>query len=247
MKLYILSDLHLEFGPFIPSQVEADVIILAGDIHTGTKGIEWAVQYFPDRPVLYVVGNHEYYGKSLPRLLDAMRTKAEGTSVHILENTSVEVGEVMFYGCTLWTDFQLCDNRRFAMAEAAERMTDFRRIRVSPQYRRLRPEDTAMYNAASQGWLARSFAEGNGKRVVVTHHAPSAQSLAADRRDKLISAAYASHSDELIEASQAVLWIHGHTHHAVDYAIGTTRVVSNPRGYTDEPVPEFRADLVVTV
>lgn len=247
MKLYILSDLHLEFGPFIPPQVEADVIILAGDIHTGTKGIEWAGQYFPDRLVLYVAGNHEYYGKSLPRLLDTMRAKAEGTSVHILENTSVEVGEVTFYGCTLWTDFQLFDNRRSAMGEAAERMTDFRRIRVSPQYRRLRPEDTAMYNAASQGWLVRSFAEGGGKRVVITHHAPSARSLAVDRRDNLISAAYASHNDELVEASRAALWIHGHTHHAVDYTIGTTRVVSNPRGYTDEPVPGFRADLVVTV
>lgn len=104
-----------------------------------------------------------------------------------------------------------------------------------------------MYNATSRGWLARCFAEGSGKRVVLTHHAPSARSLAADRRDNLISAAYASHSDELVEASQAALWIHGHTHHAVDYTIGTTRVVSNPRGYTDEPVAGFRADLVVTV
>lgn len=128
MKLYILSDLHLEFGPFVPPQVEVDVIILAGDIHTGTRGIEWAVQYFPDRPVLYVVGNHEYYGNASPRLLDTMRKKTEGSSVHILENTAVELGEVTFYGCTLWTDFQLFDNRRFAMVEAAERMTDFRRI-----------------------------------------------------------------------------------------------------------------------
>ncbi len=47
MKLLILSDLHLEFGPFDPPPTDADVIILAGDTHIGVKGIEWAKQHFP--------------------------------------------------------------------------------------------------------------------------------------------------------------------------------------------------------
>ena len=35
MRLHILSDLHLEFEPFTPPAVEADVVILAGDVGTG--------------------------------------------------------------------------------------------------------------------------------------------------------------------------------------------------------------------
>lgn len=247
MKLYIISDLHLEFGAFVPPQVDADVVILAGDIHLGVRGVEWAVQHFPDKPVLYVAGNHEYYGHALPRLLDKLYQKAQGTSVHILENTVVKLGSVTFFGCTLWTDFQLFGHRREAMRAAAERMTDFRRIRVSPQYRRLRPDDTMRHHFTSRHWLAHSFAGITGKRVVITHHAPSALSLAENRKTNLISAAYASHCEELVEASQAALWVHGHTHHAVDYTIKTTRVLSNPRGYADEPVAGFEPHLVVTV
>lgn len=35
MKVLILSDLHLEFAPFDPApDLEFDVVILAGDIHS---------------------------------------------------------------------------------------------------------------------------------------------------------------------------------------------------------------------
>jgi predicted phosphodiesterase len=83
--------------------------------------------------------------------------------------------------------------------------------------------------------------------VVVTHHAPSARSLAPATAHLPVSAAYGSHLDGLVEASGAALWVHGHTHHPVDYKIGATRVLSNPRGYPGEPVEGFDAGLVVEV
>ena len=68
MKLQILSDIHLEFGPFKIPKTDADVIILAGDIHIGTAAVDW-IKSQTKKPVLYVAGNHEYYGRknSLPR------------------------------------------------------------------------------------------------------------------------------------------------------------------------------------
>nr|NQU94425.1 metallophosphoesterase [Bacteroidota bacterium] len=39
MKLQILSDIHLEFEPFEPPVTDVDIVILAGDTATGTKGI----------------------------------------------------------------------------------------------------------------------------------------------------------------------------------------------------------------
>ena len=61
MKLHILSDLHIEFGPFTLPNTDADVVILAGDIHVGTRGIEWATRAIEGKEVIYVIGNHEYY------------------------------------------------------------------------------------------------------------------------------------------------------------------------------------------
>ena len=41
MKIQVISDLHREFGFMDISFDRADLVILAGDIHLGTKGIEW--------------------------------------------------------------------------------------------------------------------------------------------------------------------------------------------------------------
>lgn len=64
MKIHVLSDLHIEFAPFVPdpAAVEAaDVIVLAGDISTGTQAIPWARKTFAAKPVIYIAGNHEFY------------------------------------------------------------------------------------------------------------------------------------------------------------------------------------------
>ena len=38
-------------------------------------------------------------------------------------------------------------------------------------------------------------------------------------------------SEFILDHPEIVLWTHGHTHEPMDYMIGTTRVVCNPRGY----------------
>ena len=60
LRIRVLSDLHLEAAPFDPPAAAADVVVLAGDIHNGAAGVEWAQRTF-EAPVLYVAGNHEPY------------------------------------------------------------------------------------------------------------------------------------------------------------------------------------------
>ena len=85
MKIHILSDLHMEFWPFNPPAVGADVVVLAGDSHIGMKGLDWAKGAFPDLPVVFVLGNHEYYKKAYPNMLRKMTEAAEGSNVLVLD------------------------------------------------------------------------------------------------------------------------------------------------------------------
>ena len=51
IQLQIMSDLHLELmrgQRYTPTKTAADVVILAGDIHDGTRGIDWARAQFPN-------------------------------------------------------------------------------------------------------------------------------------------------------------------------------------------------------
>ncbi len=248
MLIHVLSDIHLEFAPFEPPSVEADVVVVAGDLTVGEKGLAWLQTHFPSTPVVYVLGNHEYYRHSIPRLRETLQQAAEGSPIHVLENQAVEIQDVIFLGCTLWTDLALAGNAWVADQEIRQQVNDFRLIRVDPQYRRLTPGGTVRWHVQSRAWLSATVQEHQGRKiVVVTHHAPSALSLApADRRNP-ISAAFASNLDQLVIDSRAALWIHGHVHTFQDYRLGETRVLCNPRGYPVEHNTGFQGGLVVSL
>jgi len=231
VRIRVLSDLHLEFGGFEPPLVEADVVVLAGDIHVRGFGVEWALAMF-DCPVVYVPGNHEYYGGHFKHTLAKMKKRAAGTHVHLLDKEEAVIGGVRFLAATLWTDFSVTGNTALAAAAAGRGMNDYHRIRTKG-YRRLRPADTL-----ADHYLARTFLEEKlrepfaGTTVVVTHHAPSMASIAPRHlRDTThLNAAYVNRLDHLI-GPPASLWVHGHTHTTFDYDVNGTRVVCNPRGY----------------
>ncbi len=247
MRLHVLSDIHVEFEGFNAPATDADVVILAGDIHVGRSGLDWALQQFPDKPVLYVLGNHEYYGQAIPRHTEKLRELASGTNVHVLEQESLTLDGVTFLGCTLWTDFELFGDPRIAGFEATRQMTDYKKIRVSPKYSRLRSIDTCAIHHRSRHWIDSQLQELNNDVVVVTHHAPSRRSLPESRHDDLLSAAYVSDLDDFVSQSRAKLWIHGHLHAPSDYTLGTTRVLCNPKGYPDEYNDRFSPDFVVEI
>jgi predicted phosphodiesterase len=250
VKLHILSDLHLEFGEFEVGDVDADAVILAGDTDRELRGLRWACEAFPDLPKLYVLGNHEFYRSATPKLnRQAQAFANDEPTLFLLDRSAVTIDGVRFAGATLWTDFALDGDINHGMREAGSLMNDFRLIRVDPAYRRLRPQDVAAWHQADLRFLRSECMESQGTPfVVITHHAPSRRSVGPRYGgDNPLNAAYASNLDDFVAGSGADLWVHGHTHQAVDYRIGDTRVLSNPRGYTEDPVPGFVADLVVEI
>lgn len=261
MKLLVLSDLHVEFAPFEPdlaATAAADVVVLAGDIHQGTVGMAWARQTFPSKPIIYVAGNHEFYGHHWDTLLDELRTSAEDHGIHFLENEAVSIDGIRFLGASLWTDFAFfAASRQSQMMRAAERgLNDYKRIAADPldiQYakivpslaktarlnrppdHKLTPAHTIVRHHQSLAWLQAELIQSDpAKTVVVTHHYPHKNSTAARWANEPMTAAFGSKlsTDILTGAS---LWIHGHTHDSCNYRIGNStrsvRVVCNPRGY----------------
>lgn len=239
MKLYLLSDLHCEFAAFRPDAavaVAADVVILAGDIDIGSAGIQWAAETFPGKPVVYVCGNHEFYGQHWEEALLEMRITAEKVGVFFLENNSVTLDGVRFLGAALWTDFCLYGQPRrdAAMDLFRKGLNDCRQISastpVSPAAH-LTPALVLERHHLSRHWLQAQLAKPfKGKTVVVTHHAPSSGSVAPRYRGDPLTPGFAS--DLPVEVLQgAALWVHGHMHDSSDYLVGTCRVTCNPRGY----------------
>ncbi|HTT11296.1 MAG TPA: metallophosphoesterase [Burkholderiaceae bacterium] len=250
MKLQILSDLHLGVAGMEPEHTDADVVVLAGDITRPAGACEWAQRL--EKPVIYVAGNHEFYGGELHGTLADLRTRCAGSNVHFLERDALTIDGVRFLGTTLWSDFLLYGEgslRGRAIAEALRLVADFKRISLGA--RLFTPDDCArLYEEASR-WLDRTLDQPfAGPTVVVTHFAPSPKSIHARFEGSLLNPCFVSQAERLMGSERVKLWIHGHTHDSFDYTVRGTRVVCNPRGYAKNGAvenPLFDARLVSKV
>lgn len=239
MRLLIYSDLHLEVWHecalrFDTFTSKPDVVILAGDIHTRSRAPAWAAKTFPSIPVLYIAGNHEFYGEAIVKAGESIHRECQiYPNVYYLDCSELLMDGVRFLGATLWTDFSLFGLHRKSNSMAAARLflNDYQRIKVEMKgYRKLDPPDTAGLHEKQKNWLEHKLSEPfSGYTVVVTHMAPSMRSISPEYAADLVSAAFASNLDHLV--AKADVWVHGHTHSSVDYYIGKCRVVANPLGY----------------
>ncbi|MBO0132285.1 metallophosphoesterase [Agrobacterium burrii] len=243
MKIWTISDLHLEFGvPFgKPAPADADVLVCAGDLLTRgvVASIEWlAHNIAPSRPVVCVAGNHEFYGGSIQEgLRNAREAASRHPNLHFLENDAVEISGVRFIGGTLWTDFRLLSSDpQFAMTAAQSGMNDFRKIKFAKvPFQKFKPIHAYRKHMETRAFVASELEKARTKKtVVVSHHAPSARSISNEFRSDPLAPCYASDLENLIFETPPALWVHGHVHHRNDYSIGSCRVVSNPRGYPGE-------------
>lgn len=239
-RFRIWSDLHLEFGDVHAARLRprtprsGEVVLLTGDIATGTAGIRWAIKAFPDHLVAYVLGNHEFYHADLEVTIEACREAAAGTNVWLLERDVWDLTRIL--GATLWTDYALWGQERADSARmAAHALTDHRLIVTDG--RAFSPEDALRRHVDTRLWLeaelARAAADGV-RAVVLTHHAPHASCVheVFRRRHDPLSAAFASDFSDLLRGPSApAVWVSGHTHHNFIGSVGRTRLVSNQGGY----------------
>jgi predicted phosphodiesterase len=235
MRIRVFSDLHLEMSdrhpPWVVPEADADVVVLAGDVHNGTAAVDWAEATFPGKPVLYVPGNHEYYDGEYHEVAQSLRERTANSNVRLLDNDETLISGVRFLGSTLWTDFELFggDTLAPAIEESLKYVVDFRAIRFGKDGL-FTPEHSLLLHRQAREWLAGKLSQRfPGKTVVITHHAPHANSVHPKWGNSLTSAAFVSRLDELL--GKSAVWIHGHTHDGFDYTVAGSRVVANPMGY----------------
>jgi len=241
MRVHVASDLHLEYlNRRFPDYLRvdrlytpfADILVLAGDIHSGTRMIE-QFGHWP-HPVLYVPGNHEFYDTAIDPQVAAMREASRDTAMVVLSRDEYIDRGVRFLGCTLWTDYQLMGTggRQLGSMLACEaRMADHRKIMgVQKIGQGFSARQAYERHLEDRAWLEQKLDEPfAGRTVVITHHAPSRGSIHPRFRGDPCNAAFVSDLDELV--MKADVWIHGHVHDSFDYRVGKCRVVTNPGSY----------------
>ncbi|WP_085318443.1 metallophosphoesterase family protein [Derxia lacustris] len=262
MRIQLASDLHLEHltsrfpgEPLIRPVPAAKVLVLAGDIGR----VKDVVRVFGDWPVpvLYVLGNHEFYSERVDAVRDQARQLTAGTPIRYLEREAFQLDGVRFLGTTLWTDYRYPDGCSQAelMRAAEQSIWDHRAIAFC-QGTAFGAAQALAEHEASRHWLRTELARPfQGRTVVITHHAPHPRSVHPRFDGSLVNAAFVSDLSKLMP--QADLWLHGHVHDCFDYRVDGCRVVANPRGYAenrrsaahvDELVfenDEFRSDLLI--
>lgn len=243
MRLLVISDLHLEFGPFeFPTSMpEFDVAVFAGDIHEPiVDAINWMVRQREEgplrgRPIVYVAGNHEFYNSEIKSNLAKAVAPAENAGIDFLHRRTVIIDRVRFIGCTLWTDYRLLGTPKPSMIMAGQELNDHRLIRYredSGHYSRFMPWHAAAEHRLDLAFIRSELAtRHDGPTVVVTHHAPHPQSVQPRHQGSSLSPAFVSDLSALIEHYQPELWIHGHDHGSHDYRVGKTRIFANQAGY----------------
>jgi len=265
INIHLISDIYSTINKVdYKAPIGTDLIILAGDIASGDKGLIWARQTFYTHPIIYIAGNHEYYWHDLSDI-ETMRKTAQELDIVFLDNDEFTLNEVKFLGTTLWTDFNKfslkdvnsewqthndykqisskewwgkTDNRN----EALKLMKPISGFHFEADF--FSPTVAYLLHQKSVQWLWKKLAEPyKGKTVIISHHIPSHQGFSI-KYGKYKDYSRCSDLDILIKTNSIDLWLHGHSHESLDYKIGNTRIISNTNSVISN---NFNPDLLIKI
>ena len=244
MQIEIVSDIHLTcdedhgvdyLTSLIPEE-ETRVLVLAGDVgefHWWLQAKQYLDIICDKYPhILFVAGNHDYYGTTLPEGDERFRELDNLIeNFHFVEREIFELDGVKFAGCSLWFK---------------ENPKNFRYEILMNDFRMIHDFKPAVYdrNRESVEFLRHDVPKDVD--VIVTHHMPSQRSVHEKYEGDVCNRFFLCAIDDIILDLQPKYWIHGHTHVPCDYMLGDTRVICNPRGYTGEN-PGSYAPVVVEI
>lgn len=242
IKLYYLSDLHLETHKEIPKILEQyyhvegkPYLALLGDIGNPHSNIvfEFIEKLAPKyTKIFYIFGNHEYYCETyqntytIDQVKKIFREKlSKFKNVKILDNEIDYIEDYKIIGTTLWTHIK---NEEFIEV----RMNDYGFIYQNNK-KTLRVKNTNELNRINREFIQR---ESNQKCIVLTHHAPL---FSVKGNYYLCDPIYvgepqeeAFHNDcSVLFNSNIRYWLFGHTHWTSFFKYKDTIVATNQSGH----------------
>lgn len=233
MRAWVFSDIHVDSAAYElpPTPLDVDCIIVAGDV---ADGHHLSANWLRERvvplglPVVYVAGNHDFYGTDLAADYAGIYGEVGIELLHPGRPT-IEIAGTRVVGSTLWTDYAIAGDVDAARSWARRSMPDL--LSIDLGMRRIATRDLLDMHRQQRMTIERELVRPfDGPTIVVTHHAPHPRSL----RSPMLTpddGSYASDLSAIIERYEPAAWIHGHVHNSRDYYVGATRVVCNPRGY----------------
>ena len=207
MKFGIISDLHMEFQPWLHEPDPNLFYLNAGDTHPNALMRDYFHEKVLNNKVFWIKGNHDYYGHSF----------ANADTDFPIPQT---VGGLKIAGATLWTYIR------------PDRWYDFRDYMMD--YRNIKGMNYDRYMNAHK--TQHDYLFSVGADIWVIHHLPSFQSVHEEYRNSNGNDFFATElSHKILEMKKPPkIIVHGHTHRRMDYMIGNTRVICHPRGYPNE-------------
>ena len=271
MYIVPISDVHTELAPhlFRDGEIKATfsflhklletkqtvVLVAAGDIGRNFSGVLWlqrVIHNFPELKVVFVPGNHEYYGSQLEDMYYQYKNvQTEIGSIleqdlYILASNYTIIDNVLFVGDTLWTDCRQQDPAVIKVVQ--DSMNDYvhiynrhgKPITVNTTIDKHYNQSKYIFKVLDNLTQLRKSRK-DLKVVVVTHHSPL---LPASGADLLGCAFHCTDIQDKLGLSENVpdYWFFGHTHSSLctkrEYEHGSCEFVSNQLGYTFEDLSQ---------
>lgn len=251
MYILQLTDLHLEWNTKLTdystviNQQVADVVVITGDLHANTRGIDFIKHLISlGYQVVYILGNHEFYNYEINEIIERWRVLAAVTpGLYFLEEDSVVIDNVEFFGSCLWTEMGTSEPGEMIhwdLKQRIKRNDDFTCTKnwtpqkMADRFHRVWPKMRDMILASE-----------SENKVMLSHFLPSWESIHPAYFGNPANPFFASALDEFIKISKLRYWFHGHAHTSFDYRIGedddACRIICHPYGYHDlnQVNPEF--------
>lgn len=226
MRIQVCSDLHIRPGDTeeVIGQTDADVLVIAGDVLTGDP-LGYLFEFLRKlgsrfEQIILVPGNHEYYTRYISETEQRL-SECDLPNVTVLQEQSMVLNGVKFIGCTLWTGVT-----NSAVAE----LRDYEYIYRDDGLTITRSDTLRIHNEHLE-FIIEELDRSEEPCVVISHHAPSWESIDEDFRRHPMARGYAT--EGLLESLESPphIWIHGHIHSSKRYFVGDCEVICNPRGY----------------
>lgn len=259
IKIRVVSDLHIDVNTNILQSVPVfgfedeldttDLLLIAGD----TSGSKQVTDYYLSKlqsknTTCYIAcigGNHLGYdrldsdtlGNTKECINIYLRDKYKTAPVYFLENDYIDFNGYIIIGCTLYSNFNLYNNTELAKNNSEYHINDFKYVTTyDDEYDCIRPvtsDDYIKWFNKSLQYISNICKQHSNKKIIVlTHFAPSIQSIDNKYVGNILNPYYCTDLEDFIKENNNIkLWVHGHVHSSFDYNIGDTRVICEPYGY----------------